>query len=238
MSAKHHFTGPPPSPTFLYSKTIIICTCLQLFIQFSAFGDDAAPNTPPANEWTVNNEGELAWLAMNQKGRLDPWFRFGWVTVKGRVLDSEGRPIAGAKVRGCPDADLTSERARKFPTRYAVSGSDGFYELTDLAPPDISDIAAYLKGRDPIHFSQDPFYLYVLAEAEGFRRGTKYAAHVPLITEDLLKPARRMEKIMTVLEAIRDGRGTPNLPELPLPASRSNTIAGIDIVLEKIKDEK
>jgi hypothetical protein len=211
---------------------------LQISILFSAFGDDAAPNTPPDTACPAKNEGALAGRAMNQKGWSDSWFRSGWVTVEGRVLDSEGWPIAGAKVCGCPDADLTSERARKFPTRYAVSGNDGFYELNDLAPPDISDIAAYLKGRDPIYFSQNPFYLYVLAEAEGFQRGTKYAAHVPLITENLLKPARRIEKVMTAFETIRDGHATPNLQELPLPASRSNTITGIDIVLEKIKDEK
>lgn len=173
-----------------------------------------------------------------KKGRLHLWIRSGWATVKGRVLDQAGRPIAGAKVRGCPDADLTSEQARKYPTRYAVSGSDGTYELVDLAPPDITDIAAYLKGRDPAQFSQTPFYLYVLAEAEGYQRGTKYAAHIPLITEEWLKPARRIEKVMTALETLRDGHAAPNRPELPLPASQGNAIAGIDVVLERAEDRQ
>lgn len=173
----------------------------------------------------------------DKKGRLNLWIRSGWVTVKGRVLDTDGQPITGAEVRGCPDADY-SEQARKYPTRYAVSGSDGSYELVDLAPPDISDIAAYLRGRDPAHFSMTPFYLYVNADAEGFQKGAKYAAHIPLITEELIKPARRIEKVMTALESVRDGHATPNMQELPLPASQSNTITGIDIVLEKIEVEK
>ena len=135
-------------------------------------------------------------------------------------------------MRGCPDADLTGEQARQYPTRHAVSGSDGSYELVDLTPPDISDIAAYLKGRDPAHFSQTPFYLYVQAEAKGYQRGTKYAVSLPLITEELLTPARRMEKLMSAFEPLRDGQPTPHAQALPLPASQGDAITGIDIVLE------
>lgn len=156
------------------------------------------------------------------------------VTVKGRITDSGGRPIAGAKVRGDPAADLTSECAMEFPTRFAVSGNDGFYELRDLVPPDIEDIGSYLMGLDPLNNIRNPFCVAVYVEADGFIQDTEKAPTVPLVTEELLGPARRLLNIEKKLQILVKGSSDMvEKKDIYLPSSHGNTITGIDIVLKK-----
>lgn len=165
--------------------------------------------------------------------------RTDYVTVKGRITDSKGQPIAGAKVRGEPDADLPSECEMGFPTRFAISDNDGSYELRDLVPPDIEDIAAYLRGLDPSNVIdiRSPFYVTVYIEADGFIQDKKNAPRVPLVTEELLGPARRYLKIMNNLDTLlKRNTGYVEKKDLLLPSSQSNTITGIDIVLKKVED--
>lgn len=165
--------------------------------------------------------------------------RTDWVSVKGRITNTEGQPIAGAKVCGEPYADLDHARAMSYPTRYAISGSDGSYELRDMAPPDITKIAAYLNGRNPSSFSQDPFYVSIHVKADGYIQDIKDVPHVPLITKELLGPARRFDEITTPFKALEDSNSTNKIERkhLPLPASQSNTITGIDIVLKKAESD-
>lgn len=157
------------------------------------------------------------------------------VNVKGRIIDFEGRSIAGAKVRGEADvAYLTREREMEFPTRFAVSGNDGSYELRDLVPPDITDIASYITGYNPESDSRNAFYVEICVEADGYIQDTKKATTVPLVTEELLGPARRFLKIMNKLETLIKGSSDKvEKNAIFLPTSHGNTITGIDIVLKK-----
>ena len=211
---KFKFTGLPSEQCYEISA--------EMPSRFFGTGEERMARAKVPFEFQGNN-----WVRLELRNDL--------VIIKGRILDSKEQPIGGAKIRGIPCADLNRERLMKFPMRFAVSDSGGFYELKDLVPPDISDIAAYLKGRDPAWFSQDPFYVYVYVEADGYIQDEKNAPRVPLITEELLGPARRFEKIMTTLETLRDGNSKKKIERkpLPLPASQSNTITGIDIVLKK-----
>lgn len=154
------------------------------------------------------------------------------VTVRGRITDVQGRPIAGAKVRGEPYPMPESAEATP-PTRFAVSGSDGSYELSGFVPNDISKIGGYLGGGDPTEFGQNPFYVKVHVEADGYVQDKTSVPRVPLVTEELLEPARRLLKILSKLQTRSDGSSKfHEKKDILLPSSHGNVITHIDIVLK------
>lgn len=58
---------------------------------------------------------------------------------------------------------------------------------------------------------------------------------VPLVTEELAEPVRRILKIYLAASQYLTEEEKRNFKERELPASTGNTITGIDIVLEKEK---
>ena len=154
------------------------------------------------------------------------------VTLRGRVADVSGRPIRGARVRGEPHPVPESPEAMP-PTRFAVSGIDGQYELRGFLPQALYAVAGYLSGGDPTEGGQSPFYVKVHAEADGYVEDKTNAAIVPLVTEDVLGPARRLLKVLSKWQT--QSEVSSNFLEKTntvLPSSLGNTITGIDIVLK------
>ena len=161
------------------------------------------------------------------------------VTIKRLITDSGGHPISGAKIRGIPVPCESGEVDKCYPERFAVSGTDGSYELSDMVPFDILKIAGYLMGGDPTSFGQYPFFVVVSVEANGYVQDKKNKPRVPLVTEELLVPARRLVKIMSNLETLTKGSSKKiEKADIYLPSSQSNTITGIDIVLKKTDEAK
>ena len=159
------------------------------------------------------------------------------LTVRGKITDAQGRPIAGAKIRGEPYPTPESIEATP-PTRFAVSGADGSYELSGFIPDDIYKTAGYLGGGDPTRDdaggSTIPFYAEVHVEADGFVHDKANTPKVPLVTERILNPARRLLKVLAKLES--GAKGSSQIGEqkgILLPPSKGNTITGIDIALTK-----
>ncbi len=70
----------------------------------------------------------------------------------------------------------------------------------------------------------------IRVEADGFVQGKENVPRVPLVTEELLGPARRLLKALNQLVVEQDLR---EKEDIPLPASHGNTITGIDIVLDQ-----
>ena len=154
------------------------------------------------------------------------------VTLRGRVADVSGRPIRGAKIRGEPHPLPESPEATP-PTRFAVSGIDGQYELSGFVPHALYTIAGYLNGGDPTGGGQSPFYVKVHAEADGYAEDKTSVAIVPLVTEDILGPARRLLKVLSKLQTQSEGSSKfLEKTNTLLPSSLGNTITGIDIVLK------
>jgi len=155
------------------------------------------------------------------------------IAVEGRITDTEGRPVANAKIRGEPYPMPESAEATP-PTRFAISGTDGSYELSGFCPNDIYKIAGYLNGGDPTESGQNPFYIKVYAEAAGYVQDKATAPEVPLVTEELLNPTRRLIKLLN--KWADDAKADVKIIEkkdIFLPASYGNTIVGIDIILNK-----
>jgi hypothetical protein len=105
--------------------------------------------------------------------------------------------------------------------------------LPGLDPPNLWRTAGYLCGGDPTAEGHS-FYLVVRVEANDFVQGRENVPRFPLVTADLLDSARRllkaMSQVQTRLEGISELREKEGLG--PFPASRGNTIPGIDIVLD------
>jgi len=160
------------------------------------------------------------------------------VTVKGKVLDLAGQPVAGVKVRGDPDLGdvATSEWSVPYPTRYAVSEADGSYELTDLVPLKFASVAHYLLGYDATEQGQLPLCVRLYVEGYPSILSSVAVTKVPLVTEENLKYARQYLVIMQKLEtSIKGHSAKAEKKDIYLPKSKGNVITGVDIVLEKSK---
>ncbi len=158
------------------------------------------------------------------------------IVIRGRLTDPNGQPVVGAKVRGEPYPVPETNEATP-PTRHAVSDAAGYYELRDLGPPQhIHKIAGYLNGGDPTEGGQYSFYTEVLVEAGSHVQPLNRVPRIPLVTADVLVPARRYLQALAQAEATLRPDGRRNIkgeqPNLPLPASHGNIITGIDIVLD------
>ena len=155
------------------------------------------------------------------------------IAVRGRITDAEGRPVANAKICGEPYPMPESTEATP-PSRFAISGTDGSYELSGFCPHSIYTIAGYLNGGDPTQSGQNPFYVKVYAEANGYVQDKATAPKVPLVTEELLDPARHLLQLFNKVakEAKSDSKFMEK-ENIVLPASHGNTIVGIDIILNK-----
>jgi hypothetical protein len=161
------------------------------------------------------------------------------VTVSGRIIDDRGRPVAGAAVIGEPYP--MPEVAEVTPASvFAVSLADGSYELEGLIPYSLYRIAGYLNGGDPTESGQYPFYVEIRVRAEGWVQDRAGVPRLPIVTEELLDPARRLLQALSALEKAHRQDGRYDIlgekAGLPLPASHGNTITGIDIVLQPAGD--
>jgi len=152
------------------------------------------------------------------------------VTVSGRILDSRGGGVAGARVTG------TAVPMREVGLPYskvAVSDEKGFYRLEGFEPVNLYRVAGYLNGGS----LEAPGALHTQVEirvkAKGYRQDRASIPKVPLITEAQLVPARRLWKALSQLAAkTGDGKGWQKMKDRRLPASKASTMTGVDIVLD------
>jgi hypothetical protein len=149
--------------------------------------------------------------------------RTDWVNVKGRVIDEDGKPVMGAEITGVPNRN--SEDGPEFDVARAISDADGSFELNRVWPPDIYRIAGYLNGGAP-----DAMYLEIRATADGFKQSAPYKT--PLITENLLPPARRLLEIFSKLNG---GGELKEKENIAYPSSEGDAINGVTIVLNEAR---
>ena len=163
------------------------------------------------------------------------------VTVRGRVIDAMGNPVAGAMVT-CKDPRdsqdqrfQTSEGERWLERRSvtAVTNANGEYELRGIDPPEMYPTAGYLNGGSGAKGVKRIFEV----QANGFQTATRT---VPLITAELLDKSRRMLAALAQLErqasqrqpTKKKARITAEKPGLPLPPSTGTVITSVDFILQ------
>jgi formylglycine-generating enzyme required for sulfatase activity/beta-lactamase regulating signal transducer with metallopeptidase domain len=166
------------------------------------------------------------------------------ITVAGRVVDTDGKPIASVKVTG--EREITSEVEVHGQTVTALSRADGSYELRGFFPADVRRTAGYLHGFDPTAahgLDPPPFYLVVRAEVDDYAQKRSTVPKVPLVSENLVTNARRLSQIMLAAykrspeyerrkKSGKSERSDQEKPGVFLPHSKGNTITDVDIVLE------
>jgi len=153
------------------------------------------------------------------------------ITVSGRITDTLGQPISGAKVTGTlvPMSEVGAPQ-----TRVAVSEATGRYTLSDLEPVNLYRVAGYLNGGsleapDALHTQVE-----IKVEAPGFRQDQGRVPKVPLISETRLVPGRRLWQALSDM-ATKMNRGDrwKEMRPASLPASRGSAITDVNIVLER-----
>ena len=170
------------------------------------------------------------WVRLDYNRRVDLRLRVDFVAVKGRITDVHGRPIAGAEVNAIEKIYDQQHIENHDPRTWsAISKADGSYELQELEPANLYRIAGYLSGG----------YLRALncvdihVKADGFVQDKEDVPRVPLVTEELLGPARRLLKAESQMATRNGGPELREKDGLSFPASHGNTITGVDIVLKK-----
>lgn len=146
------------------------------------------------------------------------------VTIKGRVIDADGKPIAGAKV--VAEQSIESETTEILPDRVTTTtAADGTYELKGVEPPDLRKMAGYLNGGS----GGDGFMTNISTTAPAMKRQT---LSVPPITEARLPRARLLHQALADMAERASGERQMHEKEgLYLPKSRGNEILDATITL-------
>ncbi|MBU4179856.1 MAG: hypothetical protein KKD14_00530 [Verrucomicrobia bacterium] len=147
-----------------------------------------------------------------------------------------GAPVPFNKQPYFPPVRYENEYLYRIST---ISKPDGSYEFKGFIPPNILEIAYYLGGCDIA--TEDGrntcyFYVEIHVEADGYVQGKENVPRVPLVTEELLVPARRLMKCMIQISPHSEQEKQEFREREILPNSCGNTITGIDIVLKKAGD--
>lgn len=179
------------------------------------------------------------------------------VELHGRVLDGDGKPIAGAVVTGIEYIDAYREQYYSpgyVPTKWtAVTDAEGKYGFDAVEPENFFILAGALpsKSRNPRGF------VAITVEADGYSidnektkgngryyddgymvvdkdKGTSYTggkilAHA--VGEEVLFLARRMLKIFNAVNAANGKEPRVEDPGREFPQSKGNVITGVDIVM-------
>jgi len=149
------------------------------------------------------------------------------VTVSGRITDGHGQAIAGAKVTATEV--ITNPEYPFEPRTYStVSQADGSYELQGIEPTGLGEAQAYLRTGDP--WRLHCFDMRVVAD--GFVQRKANEPRVPMLTEEVVGPARAVLKAMSQVSRRVEGYELREKEGLAFPSSHGDTIAGIDIALE------
>jgi hypothetical protein len=156
------------------------------------------------------------------------------ITIKGRIVDQRGNPIAKAKISADIEiADDSGEGPRPpSPQYFTCSDSQGDFELVGISPSGPYSLALYLGGRA---------YESVLNKLKITIQSPDFAVKeisVFLVTDTLMEYAKIFLNSMNKM-LIKNGREKLELrtDKVPFPKSEGNTITGIDIILEKTDDK-
>lgn len=154
-------------------------------------------------------------------------------TVKGRVTDIHGQPVAGVRITGAKAPFTIPEAGGPLRPEsvYGVSSRDGSYELSGLKPTHFYSVFRYLlSGWTKL----EGFYVDISVRANG-TEGKAGTLRVPLVTEKELNQARRL---LNAYNQVAKRTGAKTLLEkeelsIPLPVSEGNMITAPDIILKE-----
>lgn len=159
-------------------------------------------------------------------GKRDIWLqlRNDQITLKGRVVDEQGKGLPSASVLIWPEGAETSEFERR-----TVTDNEGRYEINDVVPADWLKVAWYLTDEKSQHV---PGAVVVSVKKHGYAY-PKESLVVALVTDEQLEPARRMNLIANGILKRTMGKDLPERKDFLFPKSEGNVIFVPDIVRKK-----
>jgi len=200
---------------------------IQKYLLTAHVGQDSAGGTlVPAQ---VNLAAWPEWDSYQKLDlKVDVKYRPDLVTVKGRITDMKGQPVASARV--IATAYRSQVHAHTKP-RYShmvsnVTDINGYYELQGLVPGHLAQAAIGCTGR----------YNYTIrVEAAGL---VTAEMNVPIEPESLIAPARRLAGIIVDLKKrFPEEFGNPDLKR-KRPAMSiiciGNKLEGVDFTLDPV----
>ncbi len=135
--AKFEFTGLT-GPTFGPYGGMMTCESYELSAEMPA-------RPSRTGEKRMATAKSVVTLDVDRFVNLE--LRADLISVTGRITDTHGKPVAGAKVTGEQEADGSQGFDPHIVS--TVSGADGTYELRGLDPPNLRNMVRYLNGGDP-----------------------------------------------------------------------------------------
>ncbi|OQA02718.1 MAG: hypothetical protein BWY69_00902 [Planctomycetes bacterium ADurb.Bin401] len=174
-------------------------------------------------------------VILNENKNIKFDFRSDLITVKGKITDANGNPIADALIIGQMEINDLGSMFRPQVVK-TTSANDGSYELKGFIPPGIRQTAGYLNGGNPQANEGSSFFLVIVADANAFIQPKENIPRIPLVSEELLIAARRYHKVLydyvcSLQDPNRPAKNYEEKPNLNLPPSVGNTINVPDIVL-------
>ena len=161
------------------------------------------------------------------------------ITIKGRITDQNGRPLAGVKVTGKQCPDLSNIEPEEYygspisiPEFTTVSSADGSYSLYGFVPS-----GAYPKiFRFLVYGVQDRID-HAEIHVENPSGTQENVTKVVLLNEQSLACARRFVEVMSKNAHKLTGKEMElkEKEDISLPSIHGNTITGVDIVLNKLR---
>ncbi|MBN8708912.1 MAG: hypothetical protein BGO12_19160 [Verrucomicrobia bacterium 61-8] len=151
------------------------------------------------------------------------------LSIRGRVVDTAGNPLAGAEVTATPEP-LPEAGDVESLTRSTRSATNGTFEISDIPPANVWFLAGYLRGGDPTEFGQHSFFIKLEAKAQGYSGTGKGSVVLPPVSEEVLGVAR---KINAFVDRRSPAGDRVHAPDRPLPEMKDNVISNILLILEK-----
>ena len=153
------------------------------------------------------------------------------VTIKGRITDQTGQPVAGAAVCGEAIPLLDPQAGEVQETTYVpdvlstVTDSDGAFELNGFPQPrDPRAAWAYMR-RSALAGGGKGTTAILTARAEGYG---EVKLVVPLITQDMLERSRRFAKATNRFATKPESQ---EQADIVLPQSNGNLIWDVNLVI-------
>lgn len=149
-----------------------------------------------------------------------------WVSLKGKVVNAEGRPVAGTQVKLYPWYTARDDSYGCTQTKDVLTDTNGTYELTGVKPLSLEMTAGYLVAPSAA-VQRAPFFFGIINVKPGVDDSNETPQlKVPLINENRLKLARRSIRYLGW-----NGRKENNVW---LPRSEGDVIFLPDIVIDSM----
>jgi hypothetical protein len=194
----------------------------------NAIAEDACLRLGPFWKSQIANNDGLPYIVARSDG----------VTIRGKVTDESGHPVAGVEITGSP-VTLRPRHSDWMmnPSRQTLTDAQGNFELHGFFPPSLRMVSEYLCGQHCIsRHPGDGYQVSLYTLDKRFLRDA--VTTVPIIPERLIAPARRLIGMFQKDARHDELKNMREKKDIYLPTSEGDVITGVHVVLKRAGDAK